>query len=413
VLALYSLFVTTARGSAGEFVVNYLLTKFDFQYDIFNNELSLVPNNDRSILDNLLRYNMYRSDVVVRNTLVYLIQSLAKLVRYSTTNTVYRLFDGYLRDQLLDLKNNVLDVSDSIQYKIKLEKLLMLLEVFGCIGDASIKHFALSSQFDDQLLKAIRFVEELQSATQDSNLRLILIRLRNSILRIFETLVDCMVSMKAESTHTLGLDTPNVQTQQGLFRLSNGFIQQTTSLYPLDSNDIPVELRHEMLKSCELSLEICLASSKSLLTQTVLLYGEYVENAYRPECLINLEVLFKLLMINLGEDQSRVFRIVEMALILMVNLTQNPRVGLYNCERRKVAIKSLLGDKAGSFEETISKLPIPPAYFKYLQTYFEQPSQETRLSKDPEETKDLQEIFKQAKERKENINAKTNLDKAF
>jgi hypothetical protein len=396
VLALYSLFVTTARGSAGEFVVNYLLTKFDFQYDIFNNELSLVPNNDRSILDNLLRYNMYRSDVVVRNTLVYLIQSLAKLVRYSTTNTVYRLFDGYLRDQLLDLKNNVLDVSDSIQYKIKLEKLLMLLEVFGY-----------------QLLKAIRFVEELQSATQDSNLRLILIRLRNSILRIFETLVDCMVSMKAESTHTLGLDTPNVQTQQGLFRLSNGFIQQTTSLYPLDSNDIPVELRHEMLKSCELSLEICLASSKSLLTQTVLLYGEYVENAYRPECLINLEVLFKLLMINLGEDQSRVFRIVEMALILMVNLTQNPRVGLYNCERRKVAIKSLLGDKAGSFEETISKLPIPPAYFKYLQTYFEQPSQETRLSKDPEETKDLQEIFKQAKERKENINAKTNLDKAF
>jgi hypothetical protein len=55
-------------------------------------------------------------------------------------------------------------------------------------------------------------------------------------------------------------------------------------------------------------------------------------------------------MINLGEDQSRIFRIVEMAVLLLVNLTQNPRVGLYNCERRKVAIKSLLGDKAGSFE---------------------------------------------------------------
>jgi hypothetical protein len=81
-----------------------------------------------------------------------------------------------------------------------------------------------------------------------------------------------------------------------------------------------------------------------------LLYGEYVENAYRPECVINLEVLFRLLMINLGEDQSRIFRIVEMAVLLLVNLTQNPRVGLYNCERRKVAIKSLLGDKAGSFE---------------------------------------------------------------
>jgi hypothetical protein len=127
VLALYSLFVATAKGSAGEFVINYLLSKFEFQYDIFDSELSLVPINDRCILDNLLRYNLYRSDTVVRNTLVYFLQSITKLLQYSATNSLYRLFDGYLREQLPDIKNVLQENGDPIQWKIKLEKLLMLL----------------------------------------------------------------------------------------------------------------------------------------------------------------------------------------------------------------------------------------------------------------------------------------------
>lgn len=76
ILSLYGLLLKSARGTARELIVQYLLSKFDFQYDTFDSELSLVPSNDRSILDNMLKCNMYRSDVTVRNALVQLMRTL-------------------------------------------------------------------------------------------------------------------------------------------------------------------------------------------------------------------------------------------------------------------------------------------------------------------------------------------------
>lgn len=164
-----------------------------------------------------------------------------------------------------------------------------------------------------------------------------------------------------------------MQVQQLLFKCLNQYIQQVASLFPAHQSNLSPEIRREMLRSCELSLQICVACCRSMLTQTVMLYGEYVENAYHPECQISFEVLFKLPSIALGEDQPSVLRLVEAAMFVLVGLTQQPRQGYFNCERRKIAIRSLLGSV--SFEEVVQKLPLPRCYFKFLEQYFGQPSQ--------------------------------------
>ena len=120
-------------------------------------------------------------------------------------------------------------------------------------------------------------------------------------------------------------------------------------------------------------------------------------------------MLFKLPTISPAEDQPTILRIVESAVFLLVGMTQNPRQGYYNCERRKVAIRSLLGSIN---VELINGLPFPRAYGKFLQNYFNQPSEEIKLVKDTEPSRDVQEVLRQARDQR-NSNKKTYMDKAF
>lgn len=83
------------------------------------------------------------------------------------------------------------------------------------------------------------------------------------------------------------------------------------------------------------------------MTQTVLLYGDYVENAYRPECMVSLQPLIALMFSNKISEQftNRFVDILQTAAYVLATLTQHPKTGIYNCERRKVAIRALLGEK--------------------------------------------------------------------
>lgn len=75
-----------------------------------------------------------------------------------------------------------------------------------------------------------------------------------------------------------------------------------------------------------------------------------------------------------------------------------------------MAIKSLLG--AVSFSDVVQKLPLPQAYGKFLENYFSMPSQEIKLAREGEQTRDLQEALKQAREQRED-SKKGSLDRAF
>lgn len=327
-LSFFVMMLQVTRRSAREQILQqHLFGKFEFQYDIFESELSLVPSNDRPVLENLIKCNLYRSDVTVRAAMVQLLRTILADLHYANTLALYRFFDGLIRELTLDLKTSS---GDALMCRIPLDKLILLLEVFHSCCSASFKHFALASQLDEQLIKLLRLVEEVQAEAVDSSLRLGLVKVRNQCLRLFETLIDCTVSLRPEGPHVLGFDTPSVQVQHVLFKLLNDFIHKTAGLFP-EQADLSPQLRGQMLKSCELSLQVCLASCRSLITQTVLLYGEYLENAYRPDCAISLEVLFRLPSINLGDDRQTVLRIVEMAVFLLIGMTQNPAQGYYNC----------------------------------------------------------------------------------
>lgn len=153
VLSLYALSLRTTRGSTRELIVQYLLARFEFQYDTFDSELSLVPSNDRSVLDNLLKSSVYRSEVTLRNALVQLVRVLMDGLQHSTAFAVYRLFDGLFRELTNDLKNSD---AEQQQSRICLDKIILFLEVFHDCCSPVFKHFALCSQFDDQLVKLLK-----------------------------------------------------------------------------------------------------------------------------------------------------------------------------------------------------------------------------------------------------------------
>lgn len=91
-MCLYGLFLSTCRSTSFEIILNYLRGKFDYVQDIFDAELSLVPNNDKSILENLFKYNVYKNDKTIRNSLVYLFNAVVNRKQYDLALMVMRIF---------------------------------------------------------------------------------------------------------------------------------------------------------------------------------------------------------------------------------------------------------------------------------------------------------------------------------
>lgn len=153
-LALYSSLIEISRGNTNEHLCGYFLLKFEMHVDVFEGDLSLVPSNDRSVLENLFRYNVYRSDKIVRNGLVHFMRVLLGKMQPNLTAAIYRLIESILRELFQDLK------IATTQHRVKLEKIQLFLEVLAEICDDSLKNFLLSNQIDDQLFKILRQVEE-------------------------------------------------------------------------------------------------------------------------------------------------------------------------------------------------------------------------------------------------------------
>lgn len=148
--------------------------------------------------------------------------------------------------------------------------MLLFLELIEQVCDETLKNFMVVNLFDDQVLKVLRQVEEegvtaaaaataamvvesvggnvngnegeKDSAKENENEKekananenpnaLLLLKIRNAILRLFVIFVDCTKTMRPDLPTMIGFDTPQVQTQQGLFKLINGFIAQTLNLF--------------------------------------------------------------------------------------------------------------------------------------------------------------------------------------
>lgn len=84
----------------------------------------------------------------------------------------------------------------------------------------------------------------------------------------------------------LGFDVPAVVDHQILLKLVN---------FSLEIPDINTsrQILTSQLVGCLESLRVCRSMSKSLPTQTVILYGEFVENAYKPDSLVQVSSILE------------------------------------------------------------------------------------------------------------------------
>lgn len=208
---------------------------------------------------------------------------------------------------------------------IVLHRMAYVVELLQQVCTPTMKNIIVTHQFDDILLRLLRLIEEDQLQQQQSEeIRRTLVEIRNKLLNIFSLLIDCTYTIEPEGSQ-LGFDAPQVEIQQGLFKIIGRIFEQTlTTLKSGNRERIP-----EQLHGCQLALAVCQTSTKSLLTQTVLLYGSYVENAYRPIPLLTIDPLLNL--IEFRNESSEILDILRKSLFIVMSLTQAPKVGVYNC----------------------------------------------------------------------------------
>ena len=94
-LSLYSQLAKHAEGATCKYLAQHLLDSHFTLSKLVENDVAYLPANDRPMLENVIRSNLYRADPLITANLALLIKSLFSKSQYvdKTLDLLERLFD--------------------------------------------------------------------------------------------------------------------------------------------------------------------------------------------------------------------------------------------------------------------------------------------------------------------------------
>jgi hypothetical protein len=94
-LSLYSQLAKHAEGATSKYLAQHLLDSHFTLSKLLENDVAYLPANDRPMLENVIRSNLYRADPLITVNLALLIKSLFSKSQYvdKTLDLLERLFD--------------------------------------------------------------------------------------------------------------------------------------------------------------------------------------------------------------------------------------------------------------------------------------------------------------------------------
>ena len=187
------------------------------------------------------------------------------MMNLDLSESIFKMLDTLVKKTLEDMKEDTTATAGKFQ-PIHLQKLMLCTSFLEEIITPSFKNILIHNRLSNLLVKLYKTVVDEDIVGDLSELyKLLLLKLKNSLLRLFIKLYDPLFSMAPETT-LLGFDVPTVEDHQTLLKLIN------LSLRVPEIGSSKGILK-EQLEACLLSLKVCLSTSKSLPTQTVILYG--------------------------------------------------------------------------------------------------------------------------------------------
>lgn len=82
ILSIYSQIIRLAEGATCKYLSIHILDSHFTLSKLFENEVAYIPQNDRSIIENIIKSNLYRASPIITNNLAALVRNLFTKAQY-------------------------------------------------------------------------------------------------------------------------------------------------------------------------------------------------------------------------------------------------------------------------------------------------------------------------------------------